>query len=73
MPNILETITIPIKLSKASPEIVFAVQECLGIKADGICDVETILTFYGLKKRHNLNNPDYLDSVSVRKLMVARF
>lgn len=67
--NILETIISPIKLSQASPEIVKAVQERLGIEVDGICGVQTILSFHGFKKRHFLADSDYLGATTAKKLL----
>jgi putative chitinase len=69
MPNVLKTINTQIKLSEASPEIIKAVQQCLNITVDGICGVQTLLSFYGFKKRYSLAEPDYLGATTAKKLL----
>lgn len=69
MPNILETITAPIKLSEASVEIVRAVQERLGVEVDGEVGAETILAFRNFKKANHLAEPDLLGATTAKRLL----
>lgn len=69
MSNILETITAQIKLSEASPEIVKAVQQKLGVDVDGECGPETILAFRNFKKANHLAEPDILGATTAKKLL----
>ncbi|PSB27473.1 glycoside hydrolase family 19 protein [Chlorogloea sp. CCALA 695] len=69
MSAILLAVKSPIKLSGASTEIVAVVQECLGIAVDGICGVQTLTYFYAFKRRHNLEEPDYLGPTTVKYLL----
>lgn len=69
MPNILETITKPVKLTEASIEIVKAVQQRLGVEVDGIVGVQTILSFRKFKKDNHLAEPDILGSTTAKKLL----
>ena len=69
MANILETITAPVKLVEASPEIVKAVQQRLGVAVDGEVGAETLTAFYNFKKANNLGEPDYLGPTTAKKLL----
>lgn len=68
---VLNSVTTPIKLSEAPKEIVVAVQQCLGIPADGICGVQTILAFHAFKKKRNLQELDYLGPTTIENLLDA--
>lgn len=69
MSEILKSVSAPIKLSQASREVVEAVQQCLGISADGICGVQTLLAFNAFKKKHNLGEPNYLGTTTIKYLL----
>lgn len=71
MPNILETITNPIKLPLAPIEIIKAVQQRLGVEVDGICGAETLLAFYNFKKAQGLGEVDFLGPTTCKKLLDA--
>lgn len=67
--QILKTIKTKIELSKAPPEILKAVQECLRIKADGIYGEQTKTAFTNFKKAHNLGKLDWLGVTTVNRLL----
>lgn len=63
------SVTTQVKLSKSSSFVIAAVQECLGISVDGICGVQTVFAFHAFKRKHNLGEPDYLGSTTVKYLL----
>lgn len=67
--NILETITKQIKLSEASPEIIKAIQQRLGVEVDGIVGAETLLSFHNFKKANHLAEPEFLGPTTAKKLL----
>lgn len=71
MTNVLEKITSPILLSKASPEIIKEIQQILGVQADGICGIKTLTAFYDFKASYHLAEPNILGSTTAKKLLEA--
>lgn len=67
--EILKAIKTKIELSKASPEVLKAVQQCLKIKADGIYGEQTRVAFTNFKKAHNLGEPEWLGVTTVERLL----
>jgi len=69
MSEVLKTIKSKTELSKASPEIIKAVQQCLRIKADGIYGNQTKAAFTNFKKAHNLGEPEWLGITTINRLL----
>lgn len=67
--SLLSTWATTIKLESASPEIIKAVQTCLGIQVDGICGNQTLTTFAVFKATHHLGEPDFLGPTTAKKLL----
>lgn len=71
--NPLETLTSPIKLVEATPELVKAVQQLLGVAADGIPGPKTLEAFRRFKQQYFLSDPDWLGSTTAKKLLELSF
>lgn len=67
--NPLETITNPVKLAEASPELVKAVQQRLNVAVDGIPGPITMDAFRRFKQQCFLSDPDWLGPTTARKLL----
>lgn len=67
--NPLETITNPVKLVEASPELIKAVQQCLNVTVDGIPGPITMDAFRRFKQQCFLTDPDWLGPTTAKKLL----
>lgn len=72
--DILKSITAPVKLSLASPEIIIAVQKQLNrlgynLATDRIPGAYTMTAFNSFKNSHDLGEPGVLDPTTAAKLL----
>lgn len=67
--DILKSVTAPIKLVDAPPEIIRAVQRCIGVKDDGKCGPLTLEAFNKFKRTQSLGQPDVLGPTTAKKLL----
>lgn len=67
--KLLEKLETTYKLSEAPTDVIKEVQQCLKIKVDGICGVETLLNFYKFKRKYNLAEPDFLGATTAKCLI----